>query len=414
MDGKINLPNISAMTSVKVKFRVSSSCEQEGKIYYQIINGSRPRQIGTSYKIFVSEWDAENGTITETIDDSRKTYIKAVRESIRLDLDRFRLIINQMEKEEQMYTAADIVKAFRKATLEGHLFEYMKNIIGELKRDGRIRTAETYQATLNSIRKFRGGSDVRLDAVTRKLAENYEEWLKGQGISPNTISFYMRIFRAVYRRSIEEGLTEDRKPFQKVYTGVEKTAKRAISLKMIRKMKQLDLSKDPEMDYARDMFILSFMLRGMSFVDMAKLKKTDLKKGILNYRRSKTGQLLTIRWTEDMQRIVKKYQNNKENPYLLPIIRNPKTNAFYTCRNVGYKINKNLKGVGEMIGLPVPITMYAARHSWASAAKAKGAPMSVISEGLGHDSEKTTQIYLASLDGSVIDRLNTQLLKELA
>ena len=156
--------------------------------------------------------------------------------------------------------------------------------------------------------------------------------------------------------------------------------------------------------------MLSFYLRGMSFIDMAFLKKTDLRNGYVSYRRRKTSQQLIIEWTIEMQMILDKYPENASE-YLLPIIRNPSTNERCTYRNVGYNINRNLKRIAEMVGVQIPLTLYVARHSWASAAKAKGIPVSVISEGMGHDSETTTQIYLASLDTSVVDRANSLILK---
>lgn len=174
----------------------------------------------------------------------------------------------------------------------------------------------------------------------------------------------------------------------------------------------MDLTLRPEIEHARDIFILSFMLRGMSFVDMAFLKKSDLRNGYVTYRRRKTGQQLVIEWTPDMQAILDKYPKS-ETEYLLPIIRNPNSIALYAYRNAGYSINRHLRTIATSLELPIPLTMYVARHSWASAAKAKGIPISVISEGMGHDSELTTQIYLASLDTSVVDRANSILLREL-
>lgn len=158
--------------------------------------------------------------------------------------------------------------------------------------------------------------------------------------------------------------------------------------------------------------MLSFFFRGMSFIDMAYLKKSDLKNGIITYRRRKTGQQLQIEWTKEMQMTLDKYPEN-ESGYLLPIIRGTGTNDRNTYRRVGYNINHALKRVAAKVGITMNLTLYVARHSWASAAKAKGIPLSVISEGMGHDSEATTQIYLASLDTSVVDRANSLIMKSL-
>lgn len=157
---------------------------------------------------------------------------------------------------------------------------------------------------------------------------------------------------------------------------------------------------------------MSLYLRRMSFIDMAFLKKSDLKNGYVTYRRRKTGQHLIIEWTKEMLMILDKYPENKSD-YPLPVIRNPGLNERRTYRNTGYNINHSLKRIAGMVGVTIPLTLYVASHSWASAAKAKGIPLSVISEGMGHDSETTTQIYLASLDTSVVDKANSLILKSL-
>ena len=76
-------------------------------------------------------------------------------------------------------------------------------------------------------------------------------------------------------------------------------------------------------------------------------------------------------------------------------------------------MNNYLKSIATHLDVGIAISMYTARHSWASIAKSKNIPISVISEGMGHDSEMTTQIYLASLDNTIVDRANAQILKEL-
>lgn len=295
---------------------------------------------------------------------------------------------------------------------ERNLFNYMEKIISRLKLYGKLRTSETYTSALNSFRKFRKGEDIAVDAISSEVMQEYEAWLRAKGLVPNTIGFYTRILRAVYNRAVADELTIDRRPFRKVYTGVDKTMKRAVPKSVIRKIIEVDLSNAPALDYARDMFLMSFYLRGMSFIDMAYLKKSDLRHGYIVYRRRKTDQQLTIAWESEMQAILNKYP---ENPscYLLPVITDPATNERNAYRNKSYNINRNLKKVSAMIGISVPVTLYVARHSWASIAKANGVPVGVISEGLGHDSEATTRIYLTSLDASVVDRANAQILKSL-
>ena len=236
----------------------------------------------------------------------------------------------------------------------------------------------------------------------------YEAYLKTREVRMNTISFYMRNLRAVYNRAVEKGLTTQQYPFRHVYTGVDKTVKRAIPIKAIKALKDLDLATNSALDFARDMFMFSFYTRGMSFVDMAYLKKTDIKNGILTYRRRKTGQELSIKWEKCMAEIIAKYPENKTD-FLLPIIKE-EGNERRQYDNALHLVNYRLKELSTMLKLQRPLTMYVARHSWASAAKAKNVPLSVISEGMGHDSEATTQIYLASLETSVVDKANKMIL----
>ena len=292
------------------------------------------------------------------------------------------------------------------------LSAYMSALVSELQGRGRVRTAETYASALANFLRFRGGSDIGLDAITAETIGRYEAYMQSKGNTPNTTSFYMRILRAVYNRAVEARITEDRAPFRHVYTGVGKTPKRALPLTVIRAIKNFDLCAQPRIRHARDMFMLSFYLRGMSFIDMAYLRKTDLCRGYVTYRRHKTGQALSVKWTAAMQDVIDRYPPNAA-PYLLPILTDPAHTGRRDYRNAAYNANSRLKKLGRLLGLPVPLTMYCARHSWATAALAKGVPVSVISEGLGHDSEATTRIYLASLSTTAVDRANALIIRSL-
>ena len=160
------------------------------------------------------------------------------------------------------------------------VFEYMQEQIERLRGQGKERTVETYQSALNSFMKFRDGIDLCFDEMDADLMEHYETEMRStHHLSRNTTSFYMRILRATYNRAVDKGVIRQRFPFKHVYTGVEKTVKRAISFKVIRQLKEMDLSHSQSMEFARDMFMFSFYTRGMSFVDMAFLKKTDLNNG---------------------------------------------------------------------------------------------------------------------------------------
>ncbi len=394
------------MTSIKIKYRPSSVEGKEGCIYFQIIHNRVVRQLNTDYRIFASEWNEDTETIIDNGD--RTNIVNAIKERLAWDAARLDKVVAQLDAERRKYSADDVITVFHRLTKEVSLFSFWHNVIAQLKQLGKVRTAETYTATLKSFMKFQSNQDVPLDGITSDMMLLYEAHLKARGVRMNTISFYMRIFRAVYNRAVEKGLTTQQNPFRHVYTGVDKTVKRAIPIKDIKALKDMDLSMHPTLDFTRDMFMFSFYTRGMSFVDMAYLRKSDIKNGVLTYRRRKTGQELSIKWEKCMAEIVAKYPENKTG-FLLPIIKE-QGDERRQYDNALHLVNYRLKELSTMLKLQRPLTMYVARHSWASAAKAKNIPLSVISEGMGHDSEATTQIYLASLETSVVDKANKMIL----
>ncbi len=305
------------------------------------------------------------------------------------------------------------VKAKQRHQLSGRVrngavtsfFIFMEEVIGRLKELGRIGTANNYRAALGSFRRFLGGDDISIKSIDHLVIEDYQMSLISAGLSPNSTSFYMRILRAVYNRAVEQSLTVDRKPFRTVFTGAEKTVKRAITIGDIRRIKNLDLSEQPGLEFARDVFIFLFLCRGMSFIDAAFLKKTDIRNGVLSYRRHKTGQLLHIRVVKQIDELIARYRSD-EHPYLLPIIADSGRDERRQYESALHRVNKCLKVIAGMIKLSVPLTTYVTRHTWATAAKLKNVPVNVISDALGHDSIATTQIYLATIDSSIIDEAN--------
>lgn len=401
------------MASIKVKYRVSRVEGKPGTLYYQVIHNRIIRQIKTTHRLFAEEWDPCSANLRLSASGrERRNELLALKEKIERDTHRLAQIIDRFNHRAVPYTADEVVFTFQQEPAKNSLFAFMQNLMVYLGKCGRIRTSETYQATLSSFTRFREGKDVMLEEIDGDLIGAYEAYLKAREVSLNTISFYMRILRAVYNRAVEKGLAAQRHPFKHVYTGIEKTVKRAVPVEIIRQIKELELEKEPSLAYARDLFLFSFYTRGMSFVDMAFLKASDLRNGVLSYRRKKTGQRLFIEWEACMQRIVDNYAA-EGSPYLLPIIRESGENERRQYKNAIHRVNRTLKEIAGRIGLAFPLTMYVARHSWASIARSKHIPLAVISEGMGHDSEATTLIYLASLDSTAIDRANRRILNDL-
>ena len=321
-------------------------------------------------------------------------------------------IIERFDLLRQGYSSEDIIMEFRRTEKENSFFIFMENVIERLRQLNHIGTAKNYHAALGSFKRFRDNKDVTLEVIDQMIMEDYQAYLKSAGLTPNSISFYMRILRAVYNRAVEQGLTKDRNPFRTVFTGMEKTLKRAISISDIKRIKNLDLAFKPNLEFTRDIFLFLFLCRGISFIDAAFLKKTDIQNGVLTYRRHKTNQVLHIKIIEPIKELIDRY-SIKDSPYLLPVITRSDCDERKQYEAALRRVNSALKIIADMVKLPISLTTYVTRHAWASIAKSKNVPVNVISDALGHDSIATTQIYLASIDTSTIDRANELIIKGL-
>lgn len=402
------------MVTVKIKFRASSVVKNEGTLYFKVIYGRVARQINTGLRLFPYEWDARRDVTIQSKSNpyERNAYLAALDVSVKTEEDRIKSVIELLQKSRTKFSVDDIVKHYSALSKQGGFISYARNYIIHLAKSGRRSAVEKMKAALNSFMQFHGDDEVPFESINTDLMEEYEGWLKNRGVCMNTISFYMRTLRIAYNLAVERGLALQQNPFKYVYTGIDKTVKRAVPLRAIRLIRSLDLSMQPQKDFARDIFLFSFYTRGMSFVDMAYLKKKNLQNGILVYRRHKTNQQLIIKWEKPMQEIINKYDIS-DSPYLLPIINCNGKDERQQCHNALHLVNRQLKKIGGDIGLAIPLTTYVARHSWASIAHSKNIPIATISEALGHDSEKTTRIYLATLDTSAVDKANRQILKML-
>lgn len=403
------------MATIKVKYRPSTVKGREGTLFFQIIHRRIARQINTGYRLFTHEWDSAQGRVdvTSATDDVRHHYLETLETDLRNDLSRLQAIVTRVDSSGRDYDADGIVALFGTPRDNIGFVAFARTLIAHLSGIGRTSMSTAYATTISSFLRFLADRrDVAFADFDSDLMQAYEVWLKAGGLCPNSSSYYMRNLRAIYNRAVERELTAQNHPFRHVYTGIDKTVKRAVPLRVIRRIRDMDLTDNPALDYARDMFMFSFYTRGMSFVDMAFLQKKDLHNGILSYRRRKTNQQLTIKWEKPMQDIVDKYDTTAS-PYILPIIRDIGRDGRRQYKNVAHFVNIKLKSIGRRINLDIPLTTYVARHGWASIARSKNIPLATISEAMGHDSETTTRIYLASLDTSVVDRANHIILSSL-
>lgn len=350
------------MASIKLKFRPLPSGNKKGFLNYQIIHRRLTKLIKTSYQILPAEWDESTGSLLITKQTECKAHLLLIRDKTNWEMAQLQGIINELEHTGVDYSIADIVTAFHRLPPAVSVFSFIHQRIEKLEQQKKVRTAEGYTSAMNSFLQFRNNEDLSFEAFDSEQMEMYEAYLKEKGLVKNSTSYYMRIWRAVYNLAVEQGYTIDKKPFRHVYTGIDKTIKRAISFKIIKMIKELDLTSDPKLDLARDIFLFSFYTRGMSFVDMAYLKKSNLQNGILTYNRKKTGQKLSILWETLMQEIVDKYNTSE---FLLPILQCKGIDERRQYKLRAKQIGRSLNKIAERIELKAPLTLYVARHSWA-------------------------------------------------
>ena len=399
------------MATFKLKFRPSIAEGKPGTLYFQVTHRRSTRTVYTDYHITPGEWDGRTSFIRITGTPERQAELRLITSKLRWDCKQITSLIAEKEQAMVEYTADDIVSAFRLLPPCPTWFGFIHGMVAEKLRIGRLGTAKTYRDALASFSRFRNGEDIAIDALDAELMNQYEAWLKAQGVKRNSSSCYLRTLRTLYRKAVEKGLATDKDIFRRVFTGFASTVKRALPLDTIRTIRRLSLPDGSDLAFSRDMFMLCIYLQGISFVDMAYLKKNDIKNGLLQYSRKKTGQSVSIGWELVMQEIVDTYAHlTVGSPYLLPIITKQDGTERRQYERMEHKVNRLLKRIGDMVGLQVPLTTYVGRHCWASTMRDMGVSLSIVSKGLGHESLKTTQIYLSSIDTEGVVKANRQLI----
>ena len=300
---------------------------------------------------------------------------------------------------------------------------YIPEVIGMLKREGKFPAMHVYACTLRSYEKFCAeerhpknttASLSMQEIFTPERLKEYEDWLAGQQSSPNTISTYMRTLQAVYNRWMSPGI-EGYNPvlFKDVYTKVESRTKRALTAEQMEQLRNTDFSVlTLRQQQVLTYFLLMFMLRGMPFIDLAHLRKSDLRNRRITYRRHKTGKLMVVDVPPDAMRLLQKYRVKTDSEYLFPLLHG---GLFMEEHHHRYQetlrhFNRELARLMKQLLPGVSVSSYTARHTWATLAYHSGVPVGLISQSLGHSSIRVTMTYLKPFDAEVIDRINRQVI----
>lgn len=405
----LSRPYFLIMATIKVKLRVSTVAGKAGTVYYQLTHGRRVKQITTCIHLHPEEWERVNQQIVSPETDPVRSFLQGRIES---DIALLREIIREMERTGRKYTVEEVLERYRSPRLRITFLAFMQKLIAQMQENNRLGTARNYTRALDSFSGFLHGRNVPLSAFTDQLTEEYSTYLLRRKVMRNTISFYMRILRSVYNKAVGLHLVKQSYPFRNVYTGIDHTRKRAVAEQVICRLCQFDLRNSPRLEFARDLFLFSYCTRGMAFVDIAFLQKSCIREGILRYVRHKTGQRLEVKLEPYVQQIIDRYAETvKDSIYVFPILKTEESEAAYAQYQIGLNYyNRLLKKLSRLLGLEWGLSSYTSRHSWATAARDHNIPLPVISAGMGHTSERTTEIYLKTLENSVIDSANQGLI----
>lgn len=404
------------MATIKLKFRPSTVTGAMGTLYYLVIHKRNVKWISTGHHVFAEEWDEEKAALVIGDDNKRAADLHLMQSALEWEMKQREEVLHDLETSNKNFTLEVLCNAFAGIPKQKTVFVFLQEQVSRQKRMQRLGTAKTYHSAYLRFKEFRQDGDLTFVQLTPDMIEEYEAWLTNRGLKQNTIRFYLRTLNTLFCKAVSEGLmADDRRLFCRVHLSYVKTTKRAISEKEIRAIQKLQLASGSIMEFARDIFMFSFYMRGMPFVDIAFLKKSNLKNGILDYCRRKTNQHLTVAWECEQQEIVDRYAHlTEETPYMLPIIQKADGTEYKQYQQKQENINRALRKIGDMVGIKLPLTTYVARHSWASIARDMNIPISVISEGMGHQSYKTTQVYLDTIDTSTINEANRSIIRKIS
>ena len=403
------------MATVKLKFRPSAVPGAEGTLYYQVIHKRKVKCISTGCHIYPCEWDEKSGILLMNSQGERRAGLARTLCNVGSGLAQWGNIIAEKENCGKCFSVEELCEAFCNARMRKTVFMFLQEQVAKKKQMKRLGTACTYRNAYGCFKAFREDVDLTFDELSPDMIERYEAWLMNRRLKHNSVRCYLRTLNTLLCKAVNEGLMADKNLFGRVRLSYVGTAKRAICEKELKAIAQLQLPEGSTMAFARDVFMFSFYMRGMPFVDIAYLRKTDLKNGMLTYCRKKNNQCLTIAWEKVQQKIVDRYASQTAVvPYMFPIIKNEDGTEYRQYQRMHVNLNRALKKIGEMTGLQMPLTTYVARHTWASIARDMNINIAIISEGMGHNSLKTTQVYLNRIDTSKVNEANSKIIRRIS
>ena len=358
---------------------------------------------------------------TENIPKTKHPLFKEIFNKINKKKHEASKLLLDLDNDEKDYSA-EFLQSKLKSKVIGKrtVFQYFDDVIERLEKANRIGYSNVFRATKKSLLNFRDEIDFEFSDVTMNFLTRYEEDFYSRGCVLNSVFVHLRTFKTLINYAKRDEIVRPEfDPFKNIsFTKFRriKTAKRAISKQEIYSIIDLDLEPDTSLYHSRNYFLFSYYNRGINFIDMAFLKWENISKDRLNYVRRKTKESFTIGLLEPAKEILKYYKNQDyytKQGYIFPIL----SDNYQTAKSIDYRIdrmlkivNSDLKTIAEKAKIETRLTTYVARHSYATIMKRNGISISMISESLGHESEKTTQIYLDSFENGILDEASKVIL----
>jgi integrase len=395
------------MTTVKVqlnKFRALR--DGTYPLVFQIIHRRRKRVVYSPYHLHEETFDQDHSRVVNRR-GRRVARLQEINVYIEATLKDLGQVVALLESHPDDFSVSDVVALYRSGQDNSFVVPYLRKLVDTIAGEGRTGTANAYRSTLSRLLRYLGQDEsLSFEEITVHWLDGFVSHLSQSGLKINTVNFYLRILRAVYNRAWREEVPGAHfiSPFRKIHIGTVRTTKRAVSQECIRQISRERVVNDARLDLARDLFLFSFYSRGMPFVDMAFLRHSDITGDTIRYSRRKTGQPLSVKVTGTLRELIAKYANDGE--YVFPILTSGSKTLYGQYQNALRRYNRHLCSLSSALALSGRLTSYAARHSWATIARSNGVPVSVISESLGHGSEKVTYAYLSALDPSVLNAAN--------
>ncbi|MEG1750085.1 MAG: site-specific integrase [Tannerellaceae bacterium] len=302
------------------------------------------------------------------------------------------------------------------------LIAYFERYIQRVKLRGSAYTVANYENSLGALRRYQelvGVEPFLLVDLTAEWVVGYTDYLQGNvwirkgdnmRLRNNSIAFYLRTLRTVYNAALADHVLErpEHSPFEKRFAS-NPTAKRFLTVEEVKSLIKIDLSNDPSMAEARDVFLFLLFARGMCFIDLFNLKWSDVDAHYLQYERSKTGVELCVQLIPELKMLLDRQRrpDQKEKDYVFASLHvSVRTGKMVSEATALRRINRRLSALGLMVGIKRILTTYISRHTWATLQEESGQPISIISRGLGHRSDRVTQIYMGGISQQKIDGAN--------